>query len=53
MFEKKDLELTAGLGVALGLIAIEMIGFLFGLSMFSPTQGWKLMSCSHCQELGQ
>ena len=25
MFEKKDLELTAGLGVALGLIAIEMV----------------------------
>merc|ERR1711915_974977 len=46
MLAKKDMELTAGLGVALGLIAIEMIGFLFGLSMFSPTQA-LVSICSH------
>eukprot|EP00090_Calanus_glacialis_P020264 TRINITY_DN31182_c0_g1_i1.p1 TRINITY_DN31182_c0_g1~~TRINITY_DN31182_c0_g1_i1.p1 ORF type:complete len:140 (-),score=35.89 TRINITY_DN31182_c0_g1_i1:75-494(-) len=37
-FARKDTELAAGLGVAIGLMAIEMVGFLSGLSMFSPVQ---------------
>jgi len=37
-FDRRDAELAAGLGVAVGLIGIEMVGFLSGLSMFSPGQ---------------
>ena len=37
-FEQKDMELTMGLGAAIGFIIIEFIGFLCGLSMFgTPT----------------
>lgn len=36
--QRKDTELAAGLGVTIALLAIEMIGFLTGLSMFSPIQ---------------
>ena len=35
---RKDTELAAGLGVTIALLAIEMIGFLSGLTMFSPLQ---------------
>ena len=33
-FERKDVELATGLGAAIGLIIIEFMGFLSGLSMF-------------------
>ncbi|XP_023344059.1 transmembrane protein 107 isoform X1 [Eurytemora carolleeae] len=46
MMYRKETELTAGLGVAIGLMGIEMIGFLAGLSMFSPTQA-LVSICSH------
>ena len=36
-FDRKDVELATGLGVAVGLIGIEIIGFLTGISMFSPS----------------
>jgi len=41
---RKDTELAAGLGVTIGLLAIEMLGFLSGLSMFSAVQ--SLLSIS-------
>lgn len=37
-FSRRDTELAAGLGVAVGLIGIELAGFLSGISMFSPVQ---------------
>ncbi len=33
----QDVELSAGLGAAIGLLAVELLGFLSGISMFSPT----------------
>ncbi len=36
-FARKDVELTTGLGLAVGLLLIEMIGFFSGLSMFAPS----------------
>lgn len=33
-FERKDVELATGLGSAIGLLVIELMGFLSGLSMF-------------------
>ena len=33
-FERKDVELATGLGAAIGLLIIEFMGFLSGLSMF-------------------
>jgi len=42
--DRKDTELAAGLGVTIGLLAIEMLGFLSGLSMFSAVQ--SLLSIS-------
>ena len=35
---RKDTELAAGLGVTIALLGIEMIGFMSGLTMFSPLQ---------------
>lgn len=35
-FKRKDVELAAGLGVAVGLLVVEMIGFVSGISMFAP-----------------
>jgi len=35
-FARKDTELAAGLGVAIGLMVIELIGFLSGITMFVP-----------------
>lgn len=37
-YDKKDLELIIGLSVALGLFAIELIGFFGGLTMFTSMQ---------------
>lgn len=36
-YERKDVELAAGLGVAIGLLVIELLGFLSGISMFAPS----------------
>ena len=36
-FERKDVELATGLGVAIGLLVIELLGFLSGISMFAPS----------------
>lgn len=33
-YERKDVELATGLGVAVGLLVVELVGFLSGLSMF-------------------
>jgi len=45
-YDRKDTELASGLGVTIGLLAIEMIGFLTGLSMFSAVQS-LLSICLH------
>ena len=36
-FDRKEVELSAGLGVAIGLLVLELLGLLSGLSMFAPT----------------
>ena len=36
-YNRKDVELATGLGVAIGLIIIELLGFLSGVSMFAPS----------------
>ena len=36
-FSRKNIELTAGLAVAIGLLCIEYVGFLSGLTMFSSS----------------
>ena len=37
LYERKDIELAAGLSVAIGLLCIEFVGFLSGLTMFSSS----------------
>lgn len=39
-YEQKDTQLIIGLSVSLGLFLLELIGFIGGLSMFLPTQGF-------------
>ncbi len=34
---RKSVELSTGLGVALGLLGLELLGFLSGVSMFAPS----------------
>ena len=36
-YDRKDVELATGLGVTIGLIVVELIGFLTGISMFAPS----------------
>ncbi len=36
-FDRKDVELATGLAVAIGLLAIEFVGFFSGISMFAPS----------------
>ena len=36
-YERKDVELSVGLSVAIGLLGIELLGFFSGISMFSPS----------------
>ena len=36
-YSRKDIELAAGLSVAIGLLCIEFVGFLSGLTMFSSS----------------
>ncbi|CAB4055576.1 TMEM107 [Lepeophtheirus salmonis] len=35
-YARKDIELATGLGISIGLMGIELFGFLMGISMFSP-----------------
>lgn len=37
-YDEKDLQMIIGLSVALGLFAIELIGFLGGITMFTAFQ---------------
>lgn len=37
-FEWKDKQLAVGLSIAFVLLAVELMGFFAGISMFSPTQ---------------
>ena len=36
-YSRKKIELTAGLSVAIGLLCVEYVGFLSGLTMFSSS----------------
>ena len=36
-YSRKDIELAAGLSVAIGLLCVEYVGFLSGLTMFSSS----------------
>ena len=36
-YSRRHIELTAGLSVAIGLLCIEFVGFLSGLTMFSSS----------------
>ena len=38
-YSRKDIELAAGLSVAIGLLCVELLGFLSGLTMFSASVG--------------
>ncbi|XP_059574987.1 transmembrane protein 107 isoform X3 [Alligator mississippiensis] len=42
-YGRRDTELVVALSVTLGLFAVELAGFLSGVSMFNPLQG--LLSC--------
>ncbi|XP_052820732.1 transmembrane protein 107-like isoform X1 [Mya arenaria] len=46
-YDEKDLQMIIALSVSLGLFAIELIGFLGGLTMFSSFQALLSMS-AHC-----
>ncbi|XP_052225734.1 transmembrane protein 107-like isoform X1 [Dreissena polymorpha] len=46
-YDEKDLQLIIGLSVALGLFAIELVGFLGGLTMFSSSQA-LISIAAHC-----
>ncbi|ELW63576.1 Transmembrane protein 107 [Tupaia chinensis] len=37
-YERQDIQLVAALSVTLGLFAVELAGFLSGVSMFNSTQ---------------
>ncbi|XP_067946475.1 transmembrane protein 107-like [Watersipora subatra] len=43
----KRVGFIAGLSVTIGLIAIELIGFISGMTMFMPTQD-LISICAHC-----
>ncbi|XP_005399486.1 PREDICTED: transmembrane protein 107 isoform X1 [Chinchilla lanigera] len=46
-YKKRDIELVTALSVTLGLFAVELAGFLSGVSMFNSTQ--SLISIgAHC-----
>ncbi|XP_008969556.3 transmembrane protein 107 isoform X2 [Pan paniscus] len=46
-YDKQDIQLVAALSVTLGLFAVELAGFLSGVSMFNSTQ--SLISIgAHC-----
>ncbi|XP_064642317.1 transmembrane protein 107-like isoform X1 [Lineus longissimus] len=46
-YTAKDTELIIGLSVALGLFALEFIGFFGGISMFMHSQG-LISIAAHC-----
>ncbi|CAL9705712.1 unnamed protein product [Knipowitschia caucasica] len=46
-YDEEDKRLVVGLGVTLGLFAIELAGFFSGVSMFNSSQG-LLSLALHC-----
>lgn len=46
-YDSKDTEMIIGLSVGLGLMLIELIGFIGGISMFMPFQSMLSVS-AHC-----
>ncbi|XP_064611324.1 transmembrane protein 107-like [Liolophura sinensis] len=46
-YRLKDTQLIVGLSVSLGFFALELIGFLGGITMFMPFQS-LLSTCVHC-----
>ncbi|XP_044856045.1 transmembrane protein 107 isoform X2 [Mauremys mutica] len=46
-YQRQDLELVVALAVTLGLFAVELAGFLAGVSMFNKTQS-LLSLAAHC-----
>ncbi|XP_048689819.1 aurora kinase C isoform X2 [Caretta caretta] len=46
-YQRQDLELVVALSVTLGLFAVELAGFLSGVSMFNNTQS-LLSLAAHC-----
>ncbi|XP_029769494.1 transmembrane protein 107 isoform X1 [Terrapene carolina triunguis] len=46
-YQRQDVELVVALSVTLGLFAVELAGFLSGVSMFNHTQS-LLSLAAHC-----
>ncbi|XP_050789174.1 transmembrane protein 107 isoform X3 [Gopherus flavomarginatus] len=46
-YQRQDVELVVALSVTLGLFAVELAGFLSGVSMFNNTQS-LLSLAAHC-----
>ncbi|XP_059574988.1 transmembrane protein 107 isoform X4 [Alligator mississippiensis] len=46
-YGRRDTELVVALSVTLGLFAVELAGFLSGVSMFNPLQGLLSLG-AHC-----
>ncbi|XP_039356029.1 transmembrane protein 107-like isoform X5 [Mauremys reevesii] len=46
-YQRQDVELVVALAVTLGLFAVELAGFLAGVSMFNKTQS-LLSLAAHC-----
>ncbi|KAM9111278.1 transmembrane protein 107-like isoform 1-T1 [Pangshura tecta] len=46
-YQRQDVELVVALSVTLGLFAVELAGFLAGVSMFNNTQS-LLSLAAHC-----
>ncbi|XP_052712896.1 transmembrane protein 107-like isoform X2 [Crassostrea angulata] len=44
-YDSKDTEMIIGLSVGLGLMLIELIGFIGGISMFMPFQSMLSVAC--------
>ncbi|KAK6176195.1 hypothetical protein SNE40_014524 [Patella caerulea] len=45
-YSLKDMQLTIGLSVTLGLFFLELLGFIGGITMFMPFQS-LLSTCAH------
>nr|XP_033781283.1 transmembrane protein 107 isoform X3 [Geotrypetes seraphini] len=46
-YSSRDTEMIVALSVTLGLFAVELVGFLSGVSMFNNAQS-LLSLCAHC-----
>ena len=44
---RKDVELSTGLGIAIGLLVVELVGFLSGVSMFGAPSVTLLSIAAH------